>query len=251
MTDRSVGAESSSARSEQNVATYMLAVVLFLNSLAVMYGFRQVAALRTDIRWVASQAPANTGAPPGQAIARGNAKVRVDLYSDFGCRFCRLSASAVDSARRKFGSDVLWVYHQVPRSPAENPLAFRAALASYCLGQTDGAWKFYAAIRGAELDEAAVEAAIRASGASRDSLSQCSSRRSTEDGVWAAMFEGGYRGIVATPTMFVEGTKIEGAISYAPLVALIEHRLADPAVQFRRGKRVDASPDSTTARAGQ
>lgn len=250
MTDTSVGAESPSARGDQNVAIYLLAGVLFINSLAVMYAFRQVAALRSDIRWVASQAQVNSGSSAGREIARGNAKVRVDLYSDFGCRFCRLSVPAVDSVRRKFGGDVLWVYHQVPRNPAQDPLAFRAALTSYCLGQTEGAWRFYAAIRGEKLDEASVETAIRASGASPDSLSECARSRSTEDGVWASMFEGGYRGVVATPTMFVEGTKIEGAISYAPLVALIEHRLADPAVQFRRGKRVNVSTDSTAA-AGQ
>ena len=175
---------------------------------------------------------------------RGNkdAKVTVVNYDDFECPFCsRVHATLFPGLFKEYGDRILVIYKDYPIEDI-HPWAMHAAVNANCLGaQNNDAYWEYAdylhnngnAISGqkspagwnAELDKLAT---LQAQKHNLDipKLQACL-KAQDEKAVLASIREGENLGVEATPTMFVNGQKLDGAVPAEDIRTAFDRALKD------------------------
>jgi len=181
---------------------------------------------------------------------RGNkdAKVTIVNYDDFECPFCaRMHETMFPGVFDQYKDKVRIIYKDYPLIEI-HPWAMRAAVDANCLAaQNDEAyWDFadyahahHGEITGdnkttlaqqfANLDQIALQQAQK-HGLDQGKLQACVKAQNT-DAVRASMREGDQLGVNATPTMFINGQKLDGAVPPQELRATIDRALEDAGVQ--------------------
>jgi protein-disulfide isomerase len=178
---------------------------------------------------------------------RGNkdAKVTVVNYDDFECPYCsRMHATIFPGLFKEYGDRVLFIYKDYPLEEI-HPWAVHSAVNANCLGaqNTDAYWDYVdylhanqRAITGekghegqiAELDKLASEQAQKHK-LDVPMLMACV-KAQDEKGVRASMHEGEGLGVDATPTMFVNGEKLDGAVPAEDVRVALDRALKDAGV---------------------
>ena len=179
---------------------------------------------------------------------RGNpdAKVTVVNYDDLQCPFCsRLHSTLMQEILPQYGDKIKIVYKDFPLSM--HPWAPHSANNANCLAAENGSayWEFvdYAhanqkAITGtgqdlqksqAELDRIALDMGRRY-GANMDRLQACV-KAQPDTALKASMKEGDSLGLNATPTLFINGEKLEGAVDADEVKAILNQQLMAAGVQ--------------------
>jgi len=178
---------------------------------------------------------------------RGNtdAKVTVVNYDDFECPFCSgMHTTLFPGLFKEYGDRVLFIYKDYPLEEI-HPWAVHAAVNANCLGAQNGnAYWDYAdylhanqrAISGekgrdaeyAELDKLAI---LQAEKYHLDvpKLQACV-KAQDEKAVRASMREGETVGVDATPTMFINGQKLDGAVPADEVRQALDQALGDAGV---------------------
>jgi len=178
---------------------------------------------------------------------RGNkdAKVTVVNYDDFECPFCSgMHMTLFPGLFKEYGDRVLFIYKDYPLEEI-HPWAVHAAVNANCLGAQNGdAYWDYAdylhasqrAISGekgrdgenAELDKLA---SLQAEKHHLDvpKLQACV-KAQDETAVRASMREGETVGVDATPTMFINGQKLDGAVPADEVRQALDQALKDAGV---------------------
>jgi len=177
---------------------------------------------------------------------RGNkdAKVVVVNYDDFECPFCsRMHATLFPEIFKEYGDRVLFIYKDYPLEEI-HPWALHAAVNANCLGAqaADAYWDYADYLhsnqhsvsskgRGgdnAELDKLAV---LQGQKHNLDATKlQACIKAQDEKAVRASMSEGDALGVNATPAMFVNGEKLDGAVPAEEVRAAIDQALKDAGV---------------------
>lgn len=176
---------------------------------------------------------------------RGNrdAKVTIINFDDFQCPFCaRMHATLFPGLLKEYGNRVKFIYKDYPLLEI-HPWAMHAAIDANCLAAQDGDayWDFAdyihanaKAISGSgpsdaytNLDKAAMDQGEKRHLDSQK-LKACV-EKSDESGVRASMAEGDKLGVDSTPTLFINGERISGAMPMDKLRPIIERALADAA----------------------
>jgi len=161
--------------------------------------------------------------------ARGNkdAKVKVVNYDDFECPFCsRMHATLFPGLFKEYGDRVLFIYKDYPLEEI-HPWAVHAAVDANCLGNqnSDAYWEYADYLHGnqgvisgekgrdgqnGELDKLAT---LQGQKHNLDvpKLQACL-KAQDEKTVRASMKEGDSLGVDATPAMFINGQKLDGAV---------------------------------------
>ncbi len=149
-----------------------------------------------------------------------SAPVTVITYSDFECPFCQRFAPELTKALQEFPNDVRVVYRHFPLS--FHPNAQSAAEASECaaaLGGNDAFWamhdKLFAAQNG--LNRAMYLQSATAIGLDASAFASCLDTAQTRGTVLSQMESGNTAQVSGTPTTFVNGTPISGAVTYEVL----------------------------------
>jgi protein-disulfide isomerase len=178
---------------------------------------------------------------------RGNkdAPVTIVNYDDFECPFCARMHTAVLDALKKYPDKVRVIYKDYPLSEI-HPWADRAANDSDCLAaqNSDAYWDFadyvhanQAAITGKEehRTEAGMADAVdkvtldigRKHNLNDDQLKACVKDQAQKSTVKKSKAEGDSLDVSATPTMFVNGERLEGAVGEDALLGVIRKHLQD------------------------
>ena len=175
---------------------------------------------------------------------RGNkdAKVVVVNFDDFECPFCsRMHATLFPEILKEYGDKVLFVYKDYPLEEI-HPWATRAAVDANCLAaQSDDAyWDFADYIHGhqhdvsAEKDQfAAVDRLVLAQGQQHhldDNKLQACIKAQNEDAIKKSEKEGDSVGVSATPTMFINGQELDGALPIGEVRAALDEALLQAGV---------------------
>ena len=170
-----------------------------------------------------------------------NAAVTIVEYSDFQCPFCRQAYKMIEEQVMKdYGDKVRLVYKNFPLTNI-HPWAESAALASACARQQSpaGFWKMYdyffqnQETIDADNLKAKAEDAVRGAGLDVDKFDACFDNQSAAESLKADDDEATALGINSTPTFFVNGRKLEGAVPYESFKAVIDQALGqakNPAV---------------------
>jgi protein-disulfide isomerase len=163
-----------------------------------------------------------------------NAKVTIVEYSDFECPFCSKAYQTIETQVLKdYGDKVRLIYKNFPLSNI-HPWADKAALASACARRqsADGFWKMYdfwfqnqGSITADNLKEKA-EGVIKSAGLDVGAFDTCFDADAAADLVKADQAEAEALGVGSTPTFFVNGRKLEGALPYEDFKKALDEALA-------------------------
>ncbi len=179
---------------------------------------------------------------------RGNpdAKVTIINYDDFECPFCaRMHSTLMSEILPLYGDKIKIVYKDYPLSM--HPWAKHAANNANCLAKESGQgyWEFadyvhanQRAINGSqkdvqnsfnELDHLTLDIGKK-NGADATRLQACI-KAQPDSAMKASMAEADSIGVNATPTLFVNGERLEGAVDIQEVKAALNQRLLEAGVQ--------------------
>jgi len=178
---------------------------------------------------------------------RGNkdAKVVVVNYDDFECPFCsRMHTTLFPDIFREYGDRVLFIYKDYPLEEI-HPWAVHAAVDANCLAaqSADAYWDFadylhvsqrlVSAAKGREAQYAELDkqALLQGQKHNLDAAKLAACTKTQDDkAVRASMTEGDEVGVSATPTMFINGAKLDGAVPPDSVRAALDRALKDAGV---------------------
>jgi protein-disulfide isomerase len=171
-----------------------------------------------------------------------SAKVVVVNFDDFECPFCsRMHQTLFPEILKEYGDRVTFIYKDYPLSEI-HPWAIHAAVDANCLAMQnpDAYWDFadYIHANKREVDnektiparfEAIDKMAIlQGQKHSIDAVKlQSCVKAQNEDSVRASMKEADGLGVNATPTLFINGQKIDGAVPVSEVRAALDTALKD------------------------
>jgi len=178
---------------------------------------------------------------------RGNkdAKVTVVNYDDFECPFCSgMHTTLFPGLFKEYGDRVLFIYKDYPLEEI-HPWAVHAAVNANCLGAQNGdAYWDYADYLHANQHAISGEKRRDGQNGELDKLAnlqaekhnldvpklQACVKAQDEKAVRASMREGETVGVDATPTMFVNGQKLDGAVPADEVRLALDQSLKDAGV---------------------
>lgn len=177
----------------------------------------------------------------GRPVRGGTgAKVTIVNYDDFQCPFCsRMHQTLFPGVIQAYGDRVRIIYKDYPLVEI-HPWAMHAAVDANCLGEQNGPayWDFADYVHAnqktiagrspqeafANLDTAASEQAAKYK--LDVSKVQACMKKQDESAIRASMAEGDKLGVDSTPTLFVNGEKISGALTPDQVHAILDRALA-------------------------
>ena len=162
------------------------------------------------------------GAPVKGPVA---AKVTIIEFSDFQCPFCVKAIPQLDALMKAFPNDVRLVYKQFPlESHSQAALASRASLAAHAQGKF---WplhdRMYANSRA--INREAVLGWAKEFGLDMAKFTKVFDAPETQAAVDRDLADGGRAGVSATPTIYINGKKYQGAIALEQLTPIITAEL--------------------------
>jgi protein-disulfide isomerase len=174
---------------------------------------------------------------------RGNqtAKVTIINFDDFQCPYCsRMHATLFPSLLKQYGDKVKFIYKDYPLVEIHK-WAMHAAVDANCLAtqNNEAYWEFadYVHINQrtlaghnseeafTNLDQAAQDQASKHK-LDGEKLSACM-KKQDESAIRASMAEGDKIGVDSTPTLFINGERVSGAVPEDEMRAMIDRALAD------------------------
>lgn len=171
-----------------------------------------------------------------------NAKVVVVNFDDFECPYCAaMHRTLFPEIFKEYGDRVDFIYKDYPLAEI-HPWAIHAAVDANCLAaqNTDAYWDFADTIHankhdvdsektpGARFEAIDKLAVLQGQKHNVDVAKlQACVKAQNEDAVRASMKEADGIGVNATPTLFINGQKIDGAVSANEVRAALDNALKD------------------------
>lgn len=182
----------------------------------------------------------DTGGRPSRGAK--SAKVVLVNFDDFECPFCsRMHQSLFPELLKEYGDRVTFVYKDYPLVEI-HPWATHAAVDANCLAaqNNDAYWDFADYVH-ANQREVSSEKTSNARFDALDKVTMLQGQKHNldtvklqscvkaqdESAVKASMKEGDAVGVSATPTMFINGEKIDGAVPVSEIRAALDRALRD------------------------
>ena len=176
-------------------------------------------------------------------LGNPNAKVTIVNFDDFECPFCsRMHDTLMHDIIKNYGDRVRLIYKDYPLSEI-HPWAIHAAVDANCLAAQNGDayWDFANEVHGNQraitgenrplpqqfdaLDRVTTEIGQKRN-LQMTTLAACV-KAQNDAAVKASHEEGDSLGVSATPAMFINGEKVDGAVPMAELKAVIDRALRD------------------------
>ena len=161
-----------------------------------------------------------------------NAAVTIVEFSDLECPFCKRFHATLKQALQEYPEKVRWVYKHFPIDQL-HPKARKEAEATECANELGGDTKFWEYTdrvyeltpSNNQLDAALLPKIAEEVGLNRAQFESC-----LNSGKYAAYVEENYQegvklGVEGTPSSFVNGVPIRGAVPYAQVKSVIDSQL--------------------------
>jgi protein-disulfide isomerase len=153
------------------------------------------------------------------------AKITIVEFSDFQCPFCVKAVPQLDALMKAFPNDVRLVYKQFPLDThSQAALASRASLAAHAQGKF---WplhdRMYANSRA--INRQSILEWAKEFGIDMPRFTQVFDAPETQTAVDRDIADGSRAGVNATPTIYINGKKYQGALDLAQLGPIIANEL--------------------------
>lgn len=175
--------------------------------------------------------------PDGPAFGPSDAKVKVVVFSDFQCPYCREFAKTLrEKVPAAYGKDVRVVFENFP-IPSIHKWAVAGAEAGACVASADGKafWPYHdwifehqGEINLENIKDKSVEYA-KVHNFDAAKLAGCIESHATAASVKKEMEAGQALGVQQTPSFFINGRLVGGALKWENLQAIIQLELNRPA----------------------
>jgi protein-disulfide isomerase len=171
----------------------------------------------------AAQAKIASGDAP--AFGPADAKVTLVEFSDFECPYCSRAATVTSQLKEKYGTKVRFVFRQFPLPFHQSAQgAAEAALAAHAQGKF---WEFHDKVfqNQKSLDRASLEGYAKAVGLDMGKFKAALDSAQTKERVKADMAIGNEVAVQGTPTLFLNGKRVENPTDFAELSKAIDSAL--------------------------
>lgn len=154
------------------------------------------------------------------------APVTMVKFEDFECPFCKTVQPTLAAVLKKYDGKVRVVHKDLPLE-AIHPQAQLAAEAARCAGEQGKFWEYHDTLYGnsPKLGADALKAYAKDIGLNA-SFDKCLASGKYKVSVQNDLSEGARLGITGTPTFFINGREISGALPLESFAAIIDEELA-------------------------
>ena len=169
-----------------------------------------------------------TNVDAGRGPSKGSpaAPVTIVEFSDFQCPFCRQVVDTLTRIEERYGASIRFVFRDFPL--AMHPDAPKAAEAAACAHEQGQFWamhdKLFAAQSNLKVPD--LKRTARDLGLNGDAFDRCLDSGKFESQWQQNRAEGQKYGVSATPTFFINGRTVTGALPYQAFSAIVEEELA-------------------------
>ncbi|KAF0109204.1 MAG: DSBA oxidoreductase family protein [Anaerolineaceae bacterium] len=170
----------------------------------------------------------NTFNPVGDDPALGpeDAPVTIVEFSDYQCGYCRMWYEQVFTRlMADYPGQIRFVYRDLPIL-GNNSVA--AAEAAECADDQDKYWEFHNALFSGNyaFSRDGFLSIASTLGLNTTTFTSCIDSRKYADEVQADLLDGSNLGVQSTPTFYINGFKVEGALPYESFKSIIDQILA-------------------------
>jgi protein-disulfide isomerase len=186
-----------------------------------------IADLRTEYGVIVelNQPSAHVEAGNSPRLGPENAPVQIIEYADYQCPYCQKITPDLARLRQEFGDQISLVYKDFPLPM--HPLALRAAEGAHCAGAQGKFWEFHDYLFATKkLGEPDMKAEARALKLDGDKFDQCLDKQEQFEGIKKDAQDGQHLGLSGTPSFFINGRFLSGAVGYAKLRDTVQTELA-------------------------
>jgi protein-disulfide isomerase len=175
-----------------------------------------------------------------------NAPITIVEFSDFQCPYCGRFESVLKTVLAKYPAQIRLVYQNFPLSDV-HPNAEKAAEAGVCAQQQGKFWELHDRMfqEQASLGPDALKDKASTLGLNAQTFNECLDSGRARDSVKSDVRAAGQLAVNSTPTSFVNGRLVVGAVTAENLTAIIEDELRRGALTARR--QVARAPGPVTA----
>ncbi len=175
---------------------------------------------------LSAEVAANIAKGKGPSFGPADAKVTVVEFSDFQCPYCSRAATAVDEIKKKYGDRVHFVFRQFPLPMHENARgAAEAALAANAQGKF---WEFHDKMfqNQSKLTRESLEEFAKEAGLNVPEFKKALDGKTFAADVDADVKLGESVAVNGTPTMFINGARVQNPTSFEAIAQQIDGALA-------------------------
>lgn len=166
-------------------------------------------------------------------IGLSDAPVTIVVYSDFQCPFCKSFVdNTMSTILANYPTEVKLVFKDFPLLTI-HPLAERAAFAGQCAFNQDKFWEMHDLLfeKQETLTESDFFDFANQLNLDLTAFSSCYNNRTVLEEVQDDMTEGMFKEVNGTPTFFINGTRLDGALPFESFQTIIDEKLALLATQ--------------------
>jgi protein-disulfide isomerase len=172
-----------------------------------------------------SQPSARVEAGNSPRLGSDKAPVQIIEYADYECPYCQKVAPEIARLAQQFGDQVSFVYKDFPLPM--HPNAARAAEGARCAGVQGKFWEFHDYLfETKKFKEADMKAEARTLKLDGDKFDQCLDKQEQFESLKKEAQDAQKLGLSGTPSFFVNGHFMSGAIGYAKLRDMVQQELA-------------------------
>src|SRR5436190_18155749 len=166
------------------------------------------------------------GSPNDPVRGNPSAPVAIVLFSDFQCPFCARVNPTLDRVRQTYGDPVKIVFKDYPLP--NHPQAPKAAEAARCAAEQNKFWEMHDAMFANQraLEVPSLKQTARAIGLNGGTFDQCLDSAKYEATVRGGSELGDKMGVNSTPTLYVNGRPLIGAMPFENFKQIIDEELA-------------------------
>lgn len=160
------------------------------------------------------------------ALGPANAKVTIVEFGDFQCPFCRESVATVKQLLEKYGNKIRFIYRDFPNSSIHDN-ALNAALAAACAHTQGKFWQYHDVLYLHQENLSQTDLLGYAGQLQMDTamFQQCLLTQQHKQEVDDDFQAGTDLGVSGTPTWFINGHRVEGAIPFATFDKIVKYGL--------------------------
>ena len=225
-------------RSDNTVLFLVLLPVVFLLGLFTGYSLWGGKVPVAEQPTVAAQAPViqqptqairySVDVDDDPALGPVDAPITIIEFSDYQCPFCkRWHDEVLDRLMANYPDQIRFVYRDFPLTSI-HPGAMPSAEAANCAGEQDAYWEYYRAIftNLYNMDTAGLSQYAVDLGLDTEAFTACMEENRYQAEVEADMQYAISIGVQSTPTFFVNGIMVVGALPYESFKQIIDQELA-------------------------
>jgi protein-disulfide isomerase len=161
------------------------------------------------------------------ALGSSSAKVTIVEFSDFQCPFCLRASPTLKQVRQTYGDKVRIVWKDFPLTQI-HPQAFKASEAGHCAGEQGKFWEYHDKLFASQqaLQPESLKQYAKDMGMDAAKFDACLDSAKYAERVRDGVSAGAQLGVNSTPTLYVNGRRLEGAQPYDVIAAVIDEELA-------------------------